>query len=101
MKQRLRLDGVDHDVDQLSAEARQILERLRFVQQRLQELHNQQAMLTKAKNAYIADLKADLLQPVSGVAPRVATAAGPAGFASSTGAGGLPAFLRDDDHDTF
>jgi hypothetical protein len=101
MKQRLRLDGVDHDVDQLSAEARQILERLRFVQQRLQELHNQQAMLTKAKNAYIADLKAELLQPVSGVAPRASTATGPAGLATGTGAGGLPFFLRDDDHDTF
>ena len=101
MKQRLRLDGVDHDVDQLSAEARQILERLRFVQQRLQELHNQQAMLTKAKNAYIADLKAELLQPVSGAAPRAPTASGPAGFAANAGVAGLPAFLRNDDQDTF
>ena len=101
MKQRLRLDGVDHDVDSLSAEARQILTRLRYVEQRLQELHNQQAMLTKSKNAYIADLKAELLQPVSGVAPRATTAIGSTGYATNTGAGGLPFFLRDEDHDTF
>jgi signal transduction histidine kinase len=89
MKQRLRLDGVDHDVDDLSPEARQILERLRFVQRRLQELHNRQAMLTKAKNAYIADLKAELLNPV----------AGPHGPAAEDMA--LPAFLRGDDTDIF
>ncbi len=89
MKQRLRLDGVDHDVDDLSPEARQILERLRFVQHRLQELHNRQALLTKAQNAYIADLKAELLNPLAG-----------AGRTTHQGMT-LPAFLRDDDTDTF
>ena len=93
MKQRLRLDGVDHDVDLLSAEARQILERLRFVEQRLQELHNQQAMLTKAKNAYIADLKGELPQPSSGAVSSTTPA--------KLGAWGLTAFLRDEDNDTF
>jgi cell division septum initiation protein DivIVA len=86
MRQRLRLDGVEHDVEGLSPQARHILERLRFVEQRLQELHNQQAMLTKAKNAYIADLRSALLQPSS------AASADPA----ATFAG----FLRDD-IDTF
>ena len=87
MRQRLRLDGVDHDVEGLSPQARQILERLRFVEQRLQELHNQQAMLTKAKNAYIADLRSALLQP---------------SFAASTDpAAAFAGFLRDDDIDTF
>ncbi len=88
MKDRLRLDGVDHDIEGLSAEARQIVERLRFVQQRLQELQDQQALLTKAKRAYIADLKAELVRP-----------------APATGAGqgvvALASFLRDDDIDSF
>lgn len=81
----VRLDGVDLDVDRLSAAARQILERLQFVQQRLQELQDQQALLTKAKRAYIADLKVELLQP-----------------AKQPGQSGarLGAFLRDDDIDT-
>jgi hypothetical protein len=101
MKERLRLDGIDYEVDQLSAEARQILVQMRYVEQRLRELQNQQAMLTKAKNAYIGDLKAELLQPASGTAPRAPTASGPAGFATGTGAGGLAAFLSDDDQYTF
>ena len=71
------------------------------MEQRLQELHNQQAMLTKAKNAYIADLKAELLQPASGAAMTAMATTGAAGFAPGTSAGGLSAFLRDDDHDTF
>jgi hypothetical protein len=87
MKQRLRLNGVDHDVEGLSPQARQILERLRFVEHRLQEMHNQQAMLTKAKNAYIADLRSALLQPST--------------VASPGAAGGFAGFLRDDDIDTF
>jgi hypothetical protein len=97
MKQRLRLGGVDYDVDSLSDEARRILAQLRYVEQRLQELHNQQAMLTKAKNAYIADLKAELLQPVSGGTLATTAGTGPAGFSTGTGSGGLAAFLRDDD----
>jgi hypothetical protein len=35
------------------------------------------------------------------VAPRATTAIGSTGYATNTGAGGLPFFLRDDDHDTF
>ena len=88
MRQRLRLDGVDFDVESLSLQARQILEQLRFVEQRLQEMHNQQAMLTKAKNAYIADLRSALLQPSSAASP-----GGPAA--------GFAGFLGDDDIDTF
>ena len=89
MRQRLRLDGVDHDVDRLSAQARQILEQLRFVEQRLQELHNEQALLTKAKNAYIVDLKSELLRPAQPVP------------SSGQGGSGLMSFLRDDESDTF
>jgi hypothetical protein len=85
MTQVVRLDGADLDLDRLSVAARQILERLQFVQQRLQELQDQQALLTKAKRAYIADLKAELLQSVP-----------------QHGQGGarLGSFLRDDDIDT-
>jgi hypothetical protein len=85
MTQVVRLDGADLDLDCLSVAARQILERLQFVQQRLQELQDQQALLTKAKRAYIADLKAELLQSVS-----------------QPGQGGarLGSFLCDDDIDT-
>lgn len=90
MNQRLRLDGVDHDIESLGSAAQQILERLRFVQQRLQELHDQQALLTKAKRAYIADLKMELVRaaPVTRVE-------------NEKGGGPLVSFLRDDDIDSF
>ena len=87
----LRLDGVQYDIRALAPSARVLAERLTFVQQRLQELHNQQAMLTKARNAYITDLKTELLRPALATVP-----AAPA----EPGAGGLAGFLRDD-FDTF
>lgn len=57
---RFRLEGVEHDLNSLGPEARELAQRLAFVQRRLHDLHNQQALLTKARNAYIADLKAAL-----------------------------------------
>jgi hypothetical protein len=62
MTGRLRLDDHVYDTASLSAEARSLLERLAFVQARLEELSNSAALLNKAKNAYIADLKQDLLR---------------------------------------
>lgn len=86
MSMMLRLDGVDYEVERLSPVARYILERLQFVQNRLQELQDHQALLTKAKRAYISDLKAELLRP----SPR-----------SGLGGLNLSTFLTDDDQDTF
>jgi hypothetical protein len=62
MTRRLRLDDRVYDADTLSAEGRVLLERLAFVQDRLDELSNNAALLHKAKNAYIADLKLDLVK---------------------------------------
>lgn len=62
MTGRLRLDDNLYDIAALSAEARSLLERLAFVQERLEELGNSAALLNRAKNAYIADLKQDLLR---------------------------------------
>jgi len=87
-----RLDGVEYDMQAMAPEARAVAARLAFVQQRLQELQNQQALLNKARNAYIADLKTELLRSASSAGS--STAAG-------LGTGGVGAFLRDDDSDTF
>jgi hypothetical protein len=62
MTGRLRLDDLVYDTAALSAEARSLLERLAFVQERLEELGNSAALLNRAKNAYIADLKLDLVR---------------------------------------
>jgi hypothetical protein len=62
MTGRLRLDDHVYDTAALSAEARSLLDRIAFVQGRLEELNGHAALLNKAKNAYIADLKQDLLR---------------------------------------
>jgi hypothetical protein len=67
MTQRFRIDGVEYDAESLSEEGRDLLDHLTFVWLTLQELSNQQALLTKAKNAYIADLKLEIIQGRTGV----------------------------------
>lgn len=67
MSQRFRIDGVEYDTESLSQEGRDLLARLTFTRLTLQELSNQQALLTKAKNAYIADLKSEIIQGRTGV----------------------------------
>ena len=62
MTGQLRLDDHVYDTASLSADARSLLERLAFVQARLEDLTNSAALLNKAKNAYIADLKQDLVR---------------------------------------
>lgn len=67
MSRRFRIDGVEYSAAALSSEGQALVERLTFAQLRLQELLNQQALLTKAKNAYIADLKAEIIKGRTGV----------------------------------
>ena len=67
MMKRFRIDGVEYDADALSAEGKALVERLSFAHLQVQTLSNQQALLTKAKNAYIADLKSEIVQGRTGV----------------------------------
>ena len=67
MNNRFRLDGAEYDADALTAEGRALVERLGFTHLQIQSLSNQQALLTKAKNAYIADLKSEIVQGRTGV----------------------------------
>jgi hypothetical protein len=67
MTQRFRIDGNEYDAGSLPPEGKALLERMTFAQMRLQELMNQQALLTTAKNAYIADLKAEIVQGRTGI----------------------------------
>ncbi len=67
MTQRFRIDGAEYDAATLTKEGRALVESMTFAQMRLQELMNQQALLTKAKNAYIADMKTEIIQGRTGV----------------------------------
>lgn len=67
MSARFRIDGNEYDPETLSEDGRGLYERLMFTQRRLQELGNQQALLLKAKNAYISDLKTEIVKGRTGV----------------------------------
>lgn len=67
MSRRFRIDGVEYDASGLSEEGLALVERLTFAQLTLQELSNRQALLTKARNAYIADLKIEIVKGRTGV----------------------------------
>ena len=67
MSQRFRIDGVEYDIETLTQEGRDLVSRLTFARLQQQELSNQIALLTKAKNAYIADLKTEIIQGRTGV----------------------------------
>tara|TARA_B110000908_G_scaffold169720_1_gene227471 strand:+ start:2214 stop:2444 length:231 start_codon:yes stop_codon:yes gene_type:complete len=67
MSQGLRIDGIEYGTEGLSKEGMELIERLKFTRHVLSELTNQQAILTKAKNAYISDLKMEIVQGRTGV----------------------------------
>lgn len=64
---RVRLDNADYPVDALGPEGQALLENYAFVDQHLRHLHNMQAILNKARNAYIADLKGEILRERTGL----------------------------------
>lgn len=67
MGQKFWIDGVEYSTDGLSEEGSGLVKQLKFTQLRLLELSNQRALMTKAKNAYIADLKMEIVRERSGV----------------------------------
>ena len=64
---KFKLDGLSYKIADLSDEGRDILQQLIFARTNLLELRNQHALLSKAKNAYIGDLKSDIVEGKSGV----------------------------------
>lgn len=65
--QILRLDGEDFDLSKASDEAKAIVARLQHLDRLCEEKSNLMALLTKAKNAYIADLKTEIIKNKTGV----------------------------------
>lgn len=63
----LRLDGEDYDLSKASDEAKALVARLQHLDRLFEEKTNLIALLTRAKNAYIADLKAEIIKEKTGV----------------------------------
>jgi len=67
MSNQFRIDGVEYNTEGMSKDGRNLLELLKFARLKVHELTNQHAVLTKAKNAFIADLKMEIVQGRTGV----------------------------------
>jgi hypothetical protein len=65
--QILRLDGQEYDLSKASDEAKELVARLQHLERLFEEKSNMMALLTKAKNAYIADLKTEIIKNKTGV----------------------------------
>ena len=65
--QILRLDGEEYDLSKASEEAKALVARLQHLDRLFEEKNNMMALLTKAKNAYIADLKTEIIKNKTGV----------------------------------
>ena len=63
-----QLDGLSYKIADLSDEGRDILQQLIFARTNLLELRNQQSLMSKAKNAYIGDLKSNIVEGKAGIA---------------------------------
>ena len=66
MGQKIKIDGAEYDVDELSDEARKHLIALQFAKSKIQELTNMQALLTRAKNSYMESIKKEILSEKAG-----------------------------------
>ena len=67
MTKQISVDGDVYNVKDFSETAQNLTKNILFVRQRIGELTNNHALLVKAKNSYISDLNADIVQARSGV----------------------------------
>ena len=66
MAQKINIENREYDVDNLSDAAKKIFEQLRGLDTVINEKKNLCAVLLKAKKAYIADLKSEMLSRKAG-----------------------------------
>jgi len=67
MDHRFKIDGREYDIASMGQEGKELVGRLTFINVKLQELQNSIALLSKAKNGYIEDLKTEIIQERTGV----------------------------------
>jgi hypothetical protein len=66
MGQKIKIDELHYDLDEMSSAAKGYLKSLQFTSERIKELHNMRALLTRAKNSYLESIKAEILSKKAG-----------------------------------
>lgn len=64
---KINLDGIEYDSDQFSENSKNLLAELQKLENCIQEKNNLVAIFTKAKRAYIADLKQEMISSKAGL----------------------------------
>ena len=67
MASSFTLDGKEYKIDHLSDQGQELWARFFFCLQSLDELNAKHALLMRAKNSYISDLKSEVVEKKSGV----------------------------------
>ena len=64
----ISLDGEIYSIGSLNDKSTDIFRDLQFVLKKIEQLNAEVALLNRAKNAYIADLKSEVVESKSGIA---------------------------------
>ena len=67
MAQKVSLDGVEYDISKLSVEGKTLLAAYQHATKQMQDAVNMQAILTRAKNSYISELKSEMVKGKTGL----------------------------------
>ena len=67
MVTKFNIDGEDYELKDFSAVGQELIKRLVFVTENIQNLRNNAAVLMRAKNGYIEDLKLEAVEGKSGL----------------------------------
>ena len=67
MGKKITIDENTYDLDDVSENARAQLASLQFTMNKLSELNNMQALLTRAKNSYMESVKKEILADKAGI----------------------------------
>ena len=66
MPKRIEIEGNQYDIAKMSEASKNIVQLLQSVEAQIQEKTNLIALLTKAKKAYISDIKSEMLSKKAG-----------------------------------
>ena len=67
MGEVIKLDNREYEVYDFNDKAKAVVTSLKFVNTRLQELNNMQALLQRAKNSYVDSIKKEMISEKSGL----------------------------------
>ena len=67
MTEHIKFGGKSYDYSLLSVEGRRTLEMLKYTIDRLQEAQQKEEALKRAKNAFVSDLRAEIVKGTSGI----------------------------------